>query len=373
MDVMFIKTFNNKKTRFHILWGLVFCFLLVNCSEKKKENEAVTIEWEGNKAKSIRIPLELLPGTPQDSIKQLLQIQLSNANAPMLGEYTITKEAITFQPLIAFTRGSKYQIRFANKLLSEIEIPPSNIQNAPEVISIYPSADTLPRNLLKIYIAFTKPMQEGLALENISVIKNGKDTIPSIFLDLQPELWNKERMVLTLWLDPGRIKRDLQPNKKLGLPLEQEANYQIVIKQDWRDEEGVSLSHTYSKEFVVGSRDGLSPDPITWTIEIPQAGSRQSLNIELHEPLDYVLLKNAIRVVDNTGNVVNGVIDVKAKETIVHFTPSVAWRTGDYTIEIESRLEDLAGNNLNRLFDKDLTKKNTREQKDIYKKSFHIQ
>ena len=63
-------------------------------------------------------------------------------------------------------------------------------------------------------------MQEGQALENITVIKNGKDTIPSIFLDLQPELWNKERTILTLWLDPGRIKRDLQPNKKLGLPLE---------------------------------------------------------------------------------------------------------------------------------------------------------
>ena len=260
---MIINTFNNKKIRFHILWSLVFSFLLVSCSGKKKENNSVTIEWDGNKAKSIIIPLELLPGTPPDSIKQLLQIQLSNTNAPMLGEYIITNDAVTFQPLIAFTRGLKYQIRLADKLLSEIEIPPDNIQAAPEVISIYPSADTLPLNLLKIYIAFSKPMQEGLALENIIVIKNGKDTIPSIFLDLQPELWNKERTMLTLWLDPGRIKRDLQPNKKLGSPLEHGASYQIMIKQDWRDAEGDSLSNPISKNLSwvqeIASRQILIP------------------------------------------------------------------------------------------------------------------
>ena len=177
---MFIKTFNKKKIRFHILWSLVFSFLLVSCSEKKKEHNAVMIEWEGNRATSIIIPLELLPGTPRDSIEQLLHIQLSNSNSPMLGEYIIAKETVNFQPLIPFTRGLKYQIRLADKLLSEIEIPSGDIQNTPEVVSIYPSGDTLPLNLLKIYIAFSKPMQEGQALENITVIKNGKDTIPSI-------------------------------------------------------------------------------------------------------------------------------------------------------------------------------------------------
>ena len=86
-----------------------------------------------------------------------------------------------------------------------------------------------------------------------------------------------------------------------------------------------------------------------------------------------MLLKNAIRIVDNAGNVVNGVIEIEAKETILHFTPSAAWSAGDYTLEIESRLEDLAGNNLNRLFDKDLTKKTNKTQKEVYKRVFNIQ
>ena len=209
--------------------------------------------------------------------------------------------------------------------------------------------------------------------ENITVIKNGKDTIPSIFLDLQPELWNKERTTLTLWLDPGRIKRDLQPNKKLGLPLELGGTYQIVNKPGWRDAEGDSLFNLYLKEFYIGPRDSLSPDPNTWTIHSPKAGGKDRLKIELHEPLDYMLLKNAIRVVDNTGKVVNAVIEVEAGETTLHFTPSAAWSAGNYTLEIESRLEDLAGNNLNRLFDTDLTKKTNTAQKDVYKRVFTIQ
>jgi hypothetical protein len=373
MDVMHKNTFNNRKIRLHILWSLVFSFLLAGCSDNNKQDLSIIIQWEGNRAGSIIIPQELLAGIKNDSIKQLLHVQLSNTNAPILGEYVIADDAVTFQPLIAFTRGLKYEVRLAGKLLAEVEIPADNLSKAPEVISIYPTGDTLPLNVLKMYIAFSKPMQEGYALENITVIKNGKDTIPSIFLDLQPELWNKERTMLTLWLDPGRIKQDLQPNKKMGLPLQQNASYQIVIKQDWRDVEGSSLIYTYRKNFIVGIRDNFSPDPELWMIHVPKAGSNQPLKIDLQEPLDYSLLKNAVRIVDSKSNILNGSIETEEKETILLFTPSVEWDSGEYSVEIESRLEDLAGNNLNRLFDTDLTKKNTRLQKDVYKRLFHIE
>jgi hypothetical protein len=288
----------------------------------------------------------------------------------MLGEYILTDDAMIFRPLIAFTRGLKYKVSLANELLSEIEIPSDDSADSPAVISIYPTGNVLPQNLLKIYIGFSKPMQEGQALKNIAVLKNRRDTIPSIFLDL--ELWNKERTMLTLWLDPGRIKRDLQPNMNMGSPLEQGAAYQIEIRQDWQDAEGISLATAYRKDFVVGLRDSLSPDPGLWTIYSPKAGSNQPLKIDLHEPLDYVLLKNTVRIVDNTGNSIHGVIETQEEETILHFTPSVAWNPGDYSVEIESRLEDLAGNNLDRLFDKDLSRQNTGRKKEAFKKSFHI-
>lgn len=363
---------NNKKIRFHFIWSLVFSFLLIGCADKKKETLSVNIQWNGNRAESIVVPLKLLPYIPKDSIELLLQIQLANTNAPILGEYIITEDAVVFQPLIAFTRGLKYQVRLRDNLLSEIEIPLNNAQPAPEVVAIYPSSDTVPLNLLKIYIVFSKPMQEGQSLNNIAVIKNGKDTIPSIFLDLQPELWNKERTILTLWLDPGRIKRDLQPNKKMGLPLEQGGSYQIIVKQNWQDMEADSLAFIYRKEFMVGLWDNSSPDIRDWTMVIPKSGSNEPLKIELHESLDYLLLKNTFRIIDSKGNVIKTVIETDSEEMVLNLIPSVAWSSGDYIVEIESRLEDLAGNNLNRLFDREITNKSKELQKEIYTMSFHI-
>ena len=125
---------------------------------------------------------------------------------------------VIFKPMIAFTRGLKYKVYVRNELIDEIADTDLLIQStAPEVVAVYPALDTLPENLLKFYIRFSKPMQEGDELQHIHLIKDGRDTMSSVFLDL--ELWNNERTMLTLWLDPGRIKRELQPNKLLGPPL----------------------------------------------------------------------------------------------------------------------------------------------------------
>jgi hypothetical protein len=363
---------DHRKIRSRIVWGLVFCFLVSGCFEKK-EDKLVSIEWEGRQAKGLIIPLKLLPRISSDSVGQLVHINLKNSSTRILGEYIVEEDKLIFRPLIAFTRGLKYEIRVANSLLREMEIPLDETVTAPEVIAIYPTSDTVPLNLLKIYIAFSKPMQEGQSLNYILVIKNRQDTIPSVFLDLQPELWNKERTILTLWLDPGRIKRDLQPNQAMGTPLEQGANYQILIHRDWRDTESISLANEFRKEFRVGARDSFSPVVENWTIRAPKPGNSEALTIYLHEPLDYILLKNAVRIIDSNGNVVNGIFEPGMEETILNFNPSVAWHTGDYTVEVESRLEDLAGNNLNRLFDRDITQPEKKEQQEIYKKAFQVQ
>ncbi|HEY6502651.1 MAG TPA: Ig-like domain-containing protein [Chitinophagaceae bacterium] len=371
MDIMLTNPVNNKKIRRPVVWCLVFSFLLISCSDIKKDPLPVSIQWQNNRAVSMTIPRELLQGVAKDSVEQLLHIQLENTNTPVLGEYIITDEAVVFRPLVAFTRGLNYEVWFSGKLLNKVVIPSGSTHDAPKIVAVYPTSDTVPLNLLKIYIVFSKPMQEGQSLNNITVIKNQRDTVPSVFLDL--ELWNNERTIHTLWLDPGRIKRDLQPNKTMGAPLQQGESYQVIIKQDWRDVEGVSLASEYQRDFVVGLRDSLSPDAESWTIHTPKAGGHERLKIDLHESLDYVLLKNTVRVVDKTGKVINGVIETAAEETILYFTPSGEWSPGDYTLEIESRLEDLAGNNLNRLFDKDLTRQSKKATKEIYKRSFRVQ
>jgi hypothetical protein len=212
-------------------------------------------------------------------------------------------------------------------------------------------------------------MQQGDVLKHIHLIKDGRDTMFSVFLDL--ELWNNERTMLTLWLDPGRIKRDLQPNKTLGSPLNKGSHYQLSIDKDWQDGEGVLLKETFSKNFFTGPRDSISPDKDSWIIELPQAETKEQLKINFHESLDHVLAEKTISISDANSNEVKGKLHVNDHGTIVYFSPNIEWRSGKYTVQIESRLEDLAGNNLDRLFDSDLSQKQQPPRK-IHKRQFEI-
>jgi hypothetical protein len=63
---------------------------------------------------------------------------------------------------------------------------------------------------------------------------------------------------------------------------------------------------------------------------------------------------------------------VKEEESILYFVPPVAWKRGTYILETESRLEDMAGNNLNRLFDVDLATSPQEADKAIHKRVFYV-
>jgi hypothetical protein len=370
---MLSKFFYNNKIRTFVMISLVFSFLFSGCSENNKKDELViSIQWEDYKATAIRIPYALLQGISFDSARRSVKVQLEDTGTDVLGEYSSVDGALIFRPLIPFTAGLTYKVTASGTPITRLSVPQTNMALMSGVVSVYPTGKDIPENLLKMYIRFSRPMQEGQALENIFMIRNEKDTVP-VFLDLQQELWNKERTILTLWLDPGRIKRGLQPNERSGNPLQQGQHYRLVVKKKWRNTEGLELENGYNKEFTVLARDSISPSIDHWEIETPRAGSVMPLRIKLHEQLDYLLLKNAIRIVDGNNNTIAGIIETQANETELFFIPDLPWIKGIYKVEVESRLEDLAGNNLERLFDKDLTQQSTGRPKEIFKRSFHIQ
>jgi hypothetical protein len=176
--------------------------------------------------------------------------------------------------------------------------------------------------------------------------------------------------MLTLWLDPGRIKRGLQPNENLGPPLHQGEHYQLLIEKNWQDARGVLLKQVFQKNFYTGIRDSISPDPNDWAIETPTE-AYEELNIYFHEPLDYVLLRNTLRIEDENAKDIKGVFRVKDFEKALGFIPDSKWQPGLYTLEIEPRLEDVSGNNLNHLFDADLDQKQA-TPKNVFKRSFRV-
>jgi hypothetical protein len=336
------------KTRYY---SLVFLIILIVLACGKPALHDVEILYEQDRARSVLIPKSLLGIIEDDSISQLVSIRLPNSESKILGTYAQENELV-FTPLIPFTPGLRYEIFVKDRRVTTFGIPLPSA--APVLTEIYPTQDTVPMNLLKVYLKFSKPMRSGEALKHIVLTRTNGDTAKGVFLDLQQELWNEDQTILTLWLDPGRIKRDLQPNKILGNPLNENEAYTLHLNGDWKDQLGSPLTNDRIKTFYVSGRDSLSPLPSEWKVYAPSPGTLDPVAIQFGEALDFSLSISAIHVM-NKSKEIGGQAATGPEEKSWLFTPNEPWAEGTYLIEVEGRLEDLAGNNLNRPFDRDIT------------------
>lgn len=295
--------------------------------------------------------------------KEALQVFLfpqnpDNPVPPIVGNWIQDSNNIYFCPLIPFSKNLTYQARFPNLPYFTFKPIPPKDYTLTELTHIYPSLTTLPENTLKIYLHFSSPMSDGNAYDYLQLIATNGDTIKAPFLDLKPLLWNEDRTRLTLWFDPGRVKRELLRHQKLGAPLEQGKNYTLHISKNWKDANGYSLATAYHKKIEVIEADRLSPIPKNWEITAPLPNSTQPVTIHFGEALDHALVTKSLTVYTKKGKIVKGKITLKNKEQTWYFTPTEPWIPNPYRIQIKANLEDLAGNNLNRLFDRDLEKQN---------------
>lgn len=279
---------------------------------------------------------------------------------PVLGKIGISEKGYEFTPAIPFRPGQTYEIRRSTEKLDSFVIKAYPGSGKPRVVQMYPSRDSVPENLLKIYIQFSMPMQEvGNALDFIRVTDKSEGKPVAVFLPLESELWNTEHDLLTLWLDPGRIKTGLIPNMTLGLPLTAGHTYSIEIAKEWKSATGLPLEEAYEKVYHVGKKDMARPDIIRWGLQVPLANSREPLQLSFPESLDAFLLMESLSIHNDEGRHIEGTYQLDPLETSITYFPLNRWHKGDYIILVDSRLEDLAGNNLARLFDEELEGENS--------------
>jgi hypothetical protein len=222
---------------------------------------------------------------------------------------------------------------------------------------VYPSADVLPSNQLRLYIYFSAPMSRGEAEQRIHVLDAGGKVLPGVFLPGQ-ELWDPQNRRLTMTFDPGRIKRDLTSNRAMGPPIAEGRRYTLVIDRDWRDANGVGMAEPFRKMFRGGPAVRRPPDPKTWTITAPAAGGRAPLVIAFGRPMNYTLLQRMLKVDDARGRV-SGITEVGRQEREWRFIPVQPWTAGGYRLVVDNGLEDLAGNKIGQPFDIDVFEKVT--------------
>jgi hypothetical protein len=279
-----------------------------------------------------------------------------DSRTPMLGTYSVERGTLIFHPRFPVAPGTTYRGDYRGAIFA-IEVPLLQAA-ATRIEQVYPSADSLPANTLKLYLCFSAPMSIGDAAKHFRFLDERGQPIPDTFLD--QELWDREHTRLTVLLDPGRIKRGLAPNRDAGSPIVDGRLYTLSIDRDWHDARGLELAEGFQKHFAAVSAVRTVPGPETWRLEVPKAGTRDALRVRFPRPMDYALLQTMVTVAG-----VAGEIGIGANETEWSFTPAAPWHAGTYSLTADPTLEDIAGNHLDRPFDVDLRVPNRAASKTI--------
>ena len=286
----------------------------------------------------------------------------ATALPPVIGSYTVGRDAVVFKPQFGFDPGRRYHVVFDSAKLSAagedaltavVGLPGKDLVPTTVVTAVFPSADVVPENQLRLYIHFSAPMGLKGGIGFVRLLDEAGDEVRDPFLPLDAEFWNRDRTRYTVFFDPGRQKRGILPNEEMGRSLVAGHAYTLVVSREWRDAEGMPLKVEFRRQFRVGPPDERPLDQHTWRLAPPRAGTRDPLTVTFPEPLDQGLLQRALSVADSRGRRVEGESSIEAHETRWLFTPAAAWRSGDYFLQALTILEDIAGNRIGRAFEVD--------------------
>jgi len=280
----------------------------------------------------------------------------TETGVPMLGSYSVESGRLVFRPRYPLAPGVLYRAVFRQPGRPAIDRifsgPTQSVVSATRVEHVYPSADVLPSNNLRLYVYFSAPMSRGEVAYRLHILDRTGKELKDVLLPGQ-ELWDRNNQRLTMTFDPGRIKRGLESNSKMGPPIAEGERYTLVIDRGWLDARGMSLADSYRKEFRGGAAVRVPPDPKQWRVTAPRAGTSSPLVVDFGRSMNYPLLQRMLQVVGPAGNLI-GTIDVAQNERVWRFTPKAPWASGRYRLLIDAGLEDTAGNRIGEPFDIDV-------------------
>lgn len=309
-------------------------------------------------------PVTITLQTPIQSSRQaddILQVYVGDktgccqGKTPIAGRYQLDNQTISFTPTFDFVAGQDYVIRVVegehSSKLTAFKLTPKTPVTAPTVTAVYPSGESLPENVLRFYIHFSTPMQPHVAFDHIKLVDAAGNIDDAAFMRFKQELWNADRTRLTLLMDPGRIKRGVATNERLGAALHAGQDYKLVIDGGWQTANGGQSLVRFEKSFHVTAALRTLPNIDNWQITAPKIGSEQALKIAFDRPFDYELLRSKIHVLTPNGEIIQGNITTEDNESTWLFHPETTWQNEQITVVIDATLEDVAANNFKDLLD----------------------
>lgn len=311
----------------------------------------------------VDVPLDQLraiSGTEsRDAWTAILRIAVgTGADQPAaVGQYAVEDGRIRFTPMFPLDPGRPYHVTFTppggQPVSTTVALPAADTTPKTMVSQVFPTADAVPENQLRLYIHFSAPMGRRGGLDFIHLLDDAGQEVKDPFLPLDAEFWNDDRTRYTVFFDPGRQKQGIAPIAEMGRSLTQGRSYTLVVDAEWRDGHGLALTQAFRRTFKVGPPDERALDPKTWKIDTPAAGSHTALTIAFPEPLDHGLLLRALGVIAPAGKPLEGTVVVGTHELTWSFTPAEPWKPGPHNVVAFAMLEDLAGNRIGRAFEVD--------------------
>ena len=345
--------------------------------------ESQSVTWKNNQLEvgvSTKVIQSLKAQGFSTDIHKSLHVRLAaSPSVDVLGkaEFQQQHNQLIFRPRFAFAPGTKLEVRLGTAtdpiVIIKYVVPRSRPAKPPQLTQILPSANKLPANLLKFYLHFSTPMRQGNIYRHFSIrdLQSGQ-SIELPFLELEQELWSRDRLRLTLFFDPGRIKRGLKPREEMGAIFLPGRKYEFRISGQWTSEEGVPLGQDISKTFEIQAEDHTTPDVKNWKLTVPEKGTTSELIVVFDEGLDSALAKRVLRVQLQGKEIEMKKIALGEREQSIRMTPAHPWQSGQYSLLVGNEIEDLCGNRVGKPFDVDLKKKPARSNDQPLKLPFEV-
>ena len=199
---------------------------------------------------------------------------------------------------------------------------------------VYPSGPVVPENLLRVSLVFRGPPDA----ERLKVELCDADRKPLAQALYPQALWSSDGRILTLILDPGRVKT--------GLVAHEERGRAPTISRLL----GLCVNSSLAKQWNVVAERNEPLRPQTWRMSLPQSGSREVFQLTVDAPLDRQALW-LIGIQFDGGFRISGRATWAHDETVWRFKPDRPWRAGSYTLRLHPDLEDPQGNRVDEAFE----------------------
>jgi len=164
--------------------------------------QTVSIQFEGG---LFKVSGWKIPAPPSGGWSSIFAVYTGTGDVPpLLGSYTVESGKLIFHPTFPITPGLRYRVVFhlpgATPIEKTFAGPAKDTTPVTRVVQIYPSADVLPSNQLRLYIYFSAPMSRGVAAQYLHIFdENGKALQggEAVLLPSQ-ELWDPGFQRLTM-------------------------------------------------------------------------------------------------------------------------------------------------------------------------------